>query len=261
MRHMHFRWYRQAAACRWSRRPLPAPVEATPHLVHAHDLAAVVESGRASAPRAFLLDAHLGRCPGPASIQCSSSVGGTSARRLSSAGGIAGPSGSARRSEYPNFGELERPHDSPPVIRVHGRGHLGSTSARTVYACSGPRRRGAPRLAGAGGRRRRYLELSERCPEAQTGSADHDGVRPASSAASIAACARVPGRRDRRLIVQWPRPRRGGGGLVGQVGRPRVELGRVNGNSTGLPGCCPVPTASATALLAARGSGRQFAST
>ena len=139
-------------------------------------------------------------------------------RRLA---GVAGPEPVAAQ-RMADLGELERAHDAPPVVRVHGRGRLGvEVGQERVRALGAPRRRRTPALAGAGHGRRRNLELGERGPEVQAGAADHDGRPAGGERASIAACASVWNSATEASWSSGQIPTRAAGDWLVRIGRPR----------------------------------------
>ena len=112
----------------------------------------------------------------------------------------------------PRLCELERPHDSPPVVGVHGRRSLGiDVGEDRVRVLGALVVDGTPPLAGAGGRRRGNLELGECCPEVQAGSADHDGGAAGLECRVDRGVREVLELGDRRLVVERPDPDEGGG--------------------------------------------------
>ena len=101
-------------------------------------LRAVVESGRARARRTSSSTPASNIARVRRTIRRSSSVGGTSSPTIVVGWRVSPAQSRSPRRRMPRLGELERPHDPPPVVRVHGRRSLGVASARTRVRVLGP---------------------------------------------------------------------------------------------------------------------------
>ena len=94
-------------------------------------------------------------------------------------------------------GELERPHDAPPIVGMQPRAGRGSRSASSACAAIRPQAVDLGLPVGAAPRRR-DTQLGERGAEVEARAADHERELDRRSRRAQAA-----GSADGHLLVEW----------------------------------------------------------